>query len=198
MALLSREVPWRFVARRTAVLHCSAFERTARRGSIVLFYPVGGSMANAALPMQCPAPAIWRSSVGGLGAVLNKKPEFPCIFLVGGRDPRDALGRHPPPRRPPLLAGAGLQLRSVREIAVERLIFDRSDQHISNQPWSYTPKQLSSAPLRHMGGRWWLILGHLLAILRTSAVYSALRPSFISVNQIRWPPNFVSLLSEAI
>jgi hypothetical protein len=40
---------------------------------------------------------------------------------------------------------------SVREIAVERLIFDRSDQQISNQPWSYTPKQLSSTPLRHMG-----------------------------------------------
>jgi hypothetical protein len=39
---------------------------------------------------------------------------------------------------------------SVREIAVERLIFDRSDQQISNQPWSYTPRQLSSAPIRHM------------------------------------------------
>ena len=35
--------------------HCSAFERTTHRGSIVLFYPVGGSMANAALPMQCPS-----------------------------------------------------------------------------------------------------------------------------------------------
>jgi hypothetical protein len=45
-------------------------------------------------------------------------------------------------------------------------------------------------------------LGHLLAILasypRTSAVYSALRPSFISANQIRWPPNFVSVLSDHI
>ena len=40
----------------------------------------------------------------------------------------------------------------MREIAVERLIFDRSDQQISNQPWSYTPRQLSSAPIRHMGG----------------------------------------------
>jgi hypothetical protein len=39
---------------------------------------------------------------------------------------------------------------------------------------------------------------HLLAILRTSAVYSALRPSFISANQIRWPPNFVSVLSDHI
>jgi hypothetical protein len=39
-------------------------------------------------------------------------------------------------------------------------------------------------------------LGHLLAILRTSAVYSALRPSFISVNQIRWPPNFCLVLAH--
>jgi hypothetical protein len=91
----------------------------------------------------------------------------------------------------------------VREIAAERLIFDRSDQQNSNQPQSYTPKQLSSAPRRHMGGAggWWLILPiapfagcSTYYVLRTSAVYSALRPSFISVNQIRWPPNFVYVL----
>jgi hypothetical protein len=66
---------------------------------------------------------------------------------------------------------------------------DRSHQQNSNQPYSYTPKQLSSPPPRHEGGRWWLILGHLLAILRTSAVFSALRLPLIPANQIRWPPN---------
>jgi hypothetical protein len=39
---------------------------------------------------------------------------------------------------------------SVMEMAVERLIFDRSDQQQkSNQPESYAPRQRSSAPLRH-------------------------------------------------
>jgi hypothetical protein len=52
----------------------------------------------------------------GLGAVLYKKPEFLGIFprQVGGRDPRDALGRHPSagPRRWPPAGGpvAGAQL----------------------------------------------------------------------------------------
>jgi hypothetical protein len=59
-----------------------------------------------------------------------------------------------------------------------------------SSPQSHIPKQLSSAPPRHKGGRWRPILGHLLAILRTSAIFWALRPSLISVNQIRWPPNF--------
>jgi hypothetical protein len=53
--------------------------------------------------------------------------------------------------------------------ATNRIRINRS--HIS------TPEQLFSSPLRYMGGGWWLILGHLLAILRTSTVYSALRPS---------------------
>jgi hypothetical protein len=39
-------------------------------GSIALFYPVGGSMANAALPMQCPSDTLlWvevQSLVNGL------------------------------------------------------------------------------------------------------------------------------------
>jgi hypothetical protein len=35
-------------------------------------------------------------------------------------------------------------------------------------------------------------------MLRTSAVFSALRPSFISANQTRWPPNFVYVLSYHI
>jgi hypothetical protein len=47
-----------------------------------------------------------------------------------------------------------------------------------------------STLLRHMGGGG-LILGHLLAIQRTTQNISALRPSVMSVNQIRWPPNFV-------
>jgi hypothetical protein len=41
---------------------------------------------------------------------------------------------------------------SVREIAAERLIFDRSDQQKPNPPQSYIPRQLSSTHLRHMGG----------------------------------------------
>jgi hypothetical protein len=46
-----------------------------------------------------------------------------------------------------------------------------------------------------MERHWRPILDRLLAILRTTQTISALRPSFISVNQIHWPPNFVYVLS---
>jgi hypothetical protein len=50
------------------------------------------------------------------------------------------------------VAAAGTSAaQPVREMAVERLIFDQSDQQDANQPELYTPRQLSSAPLRHMG-----------------------------------------------
>jgi hypothetical protein len=74
---------------------------------------------------------------------------------------------------------------SVREIAVERLTFDRSDQQISNQPWSYTPEQLSSTPLRHMGGAggsyWaicWLFYVHVLFIRHSGPRLYPLTKSF--------------------
>jgi hypothetical protein len=68
-----------------------ALERTTHRGGIALFYPVGGSMANAALPMQ------------SLGFCVS----FLSNFFIsprrqgGGRGPWDALDRHPfaDPRR---------------------------------------------------------------------------------------------------
>jgi hypothetical protein len=71
---------------------------------------------------------------------------------------------------------------SVREIAAERLIFDRSDQHKSNHPQTRSHMPLGSSPQRTFqanGGRWGLILGHLLAVLRAMQNISALRPSFI-------------------
>jgi hypothetical protein len=64
---------------------------------------------------------------------------------------------------------------------------------------SHVPLGSSSAHLSGIWGwRWWLILGHLLAILRAIQNISALRPSFIPVNQTRWPPNFVYVLSTHI
>jgi hypothetical protein len=66
---------------------------------------------------------------------------------------------------------------SVREIAAEWVIFDRSDQHKSTQPHSYTPRQLPSAPLRHMGGAggsYWTICW-LFYILATYYVHSGPR-----------------------
>jgi hypothetical protein len=67
---MPREVPWRFVARRTAVAPAAVLSkgRHSRREGIALFYPVGGCMANGALPMQCPAEDICLLSDGG-GAV---------------------------------------------------------------------------------------------------------------------------------
>jgi hypothetical protein len=38
----------------------------------------------------------------------------------------------------------------------------------SNLPELCTPRQISSAPFRHMGGRWWLILGRDLAYMGIS------------------------------
>jgi hypothetical protein len=63
------------------------------------------------------------------------------------------------PAAGPEAAGTSDFSCSVREIAAERLIFDRSDQQKPNPRQSYIPWQPPSAPPRHMGGRWWLILG---------------------------------------
>jgi hypothetical protein len=62
--------------------HCSAFERTTHRGSIVLFYPVGGSMANATLPMQCPSDTLRRSRYSPKIKSSQQAPE-PCTATRG-------------------------------------------------------------------------------------------------------------------
>jgi hypothetical protein len=71
-------------------------------------------------------------------------------------------------RAPSAAAGSSAQPAQrqcpVREIAAERLLFDRSDQQKPNPPWVYALKQVSSAPLRHMGGAggpYWAASSHI-------------------------------------
>jgi hypothetical protein len=73
-----------------------------------------------------------------------------------------------PAAGPEAAAGTSAAQSPVREIAAERLIFDRSDQQKPNprqsHPLGSSPAHLSGT----WGGRWSPILGHLLAILRTT------------------------------
>ena len=89
---------------------------------------------------------------------------------------------------PPLIAAA--RVYGVSGVLSEDLF--GTDKPDLPQPHASKALQRTS---QAYGGRWRRILGHLLAIIRTSAVYSAVRPSLIPVNQIRWPPNSVYVLS---
>ena len=94
-------------------------------------------------------------------------------------------------------AAGTLQLLSG-EIAAERLIFDRSDQQISNQPWSYTPRQLSSAPIRHMGGAggsywaiWWLFYVQVLFFRHSGPrLYPLTKSVGLQTSSMSCPPTY--------
>jgi hypothetical protein len=117
---MSREAPWRFVARRTVV---GAFERTTHRGSTVLFYPQQLVAAWRTPPFPCNAHLTpfcglrYSPYVKGLSSLFVF---FNFIYYlapprqVGGSDPRGALERRPSaePRRwrPAGGAVAGAQL----------------------------------------------------------------------------------------
>jgi hypothetical protein len=103
--------------------------------------PPGGPIARARQPFRLPRSALRDPGPGGHRGGRGE-PADPIFFCES-----------------PFVISEG-----TKEIAAERLIFYRSDQQISNQPWSYAPRQLFSAPLRHMWGAvGWLILGHDLA-----------------------------------